>query len=258
MNEPSAAAKSKTSAWKLNLAFVALVLTAAAILVKALWTPVPPPAPREHSPVAYEAPEFRNAVNTINHEFTERWRARSLTPADTADDFTIMRRLSLGLAGTVPSLEEIRALEQVPGEQRVQWWLSYLFEDRRTSDYLAERLARATVGVENGPFLVFRRRRMTTWMADEIAANRPYDELVRSLVAAEGVWTTQPEVNFVTATMAKDPETGKNRPDVVRLAARTTRAFLGVRIDCVQCHDDMFGDHWKQEHFHQLFYTNGI
>jgi hypothetical protein len=59
-------------------------------------------------------------------------------------------------------------------------------------------------------------------------------------------------VNFITATMTKDPETGKSRPDVVRLAARTTRAFLGVRIDCVQCHDDMFGDHWKQEHFHQL------
>ncbi|MGB0580196.1 MAG: DUF1553 domain-containing protein, partial [Limisphaerales bacterium] len=137
-------------------------------------------------------------------------------------------------------------------EDRVQWWLSYLFEDRRYSYYLAERFARAYVGVENGPFLIYRRRRMSSWLSDEINANRPYDQIVRSLVAGQGVWTSQPEVNFITATVMEDPETKKNRPNEIKLAARTTRAFLGVRIDCVQCHDDMFGDHWKQEHFHQL------
>ena len=252
MNPPPGPAPESSSSWKRNLAFTTLVLAAAGTVIGSLWTPAPPPAPKQHSSDEYERAPFSQAVARIDNEFADRWKERGLRPVDSADDLTILRRLTLGLAGAVPSLEEIQAIDKVPSEERVQWWLSYLFENRRTSDYLAERLARATVGVEDGPFLVYRRRRMVDWLADEIDANRPYDQLVRNLVNSEGVWTTQPEVNFITATMTKDPETGKSRPDVVRLAARTTRAFLGVRIDCVQCHDDMFGDHWKQEHFHQL------
>jgi hypothetical protein len=70
------------------------------------------------------------------------------------------------------------------------------------------------------------------------------------LITAEGIWTTKPEVNFVTVTV--DQNNDKEGPDEQKLAARVSRAFLGVRIDCVQCHDDMFGDRWKQKDFHQL------
>ena len=43
----------------------------------------------------------------------------------------------------------------------------------------------------------------------------------------------------------------------MRLAARTARAFLGIRLDCVQCHDDNLGGDWLQPDFHQLaaFYS---
>jgi hypothetical protein len=158
--------------------------------------------------------------------------------------------LSLALTGTIPSMEEIRALEAQPEKDRIQWWLAHLLEDQRSSDYLAERLARIYVGVEKGPFLVYRRRRMVDWLSNELHRNRPYDELVRNLISAEGIWTSRPEVNFVTVTI--DQNNDEEGPDEIKLAARVTRAFLGVRIDCVQCHDDMFGDRWKQKDFHQL------
>ena len=242
----------RPSARKGRIALAILCLAATGSVVASLWSPKPLPAPTNFDPGKYQRTGFQTTISSLNAEFRQKWDERGLVPAPRADDFTIIRRLSLGLTGSVPSLEEIRALEKVPSEERIQWWLSYLFEDRRYSDYLAERFARAYVGVENGPFLVFRRRRMTTWLSDELNQNRPYDQIVRSLVASEGVWTSKPEVNFITATMTQDPETGKSRPDVTKLAARTTRAFLGVRIDCVQCHDDMFGDHWKQTHFHEF------
>jgi len=90
-----------------------------------------------------------------------------------------------------------------------------------------------------------------SWLNDQFFENRPYDELARNLIAAEGIWTTHPEANFLTVTIKQGPDK-KNLPDPVKLAARTTRAFLGIRIDCMQCHDDMFGDRWKQKDFHQL------
>ncbi|MCB1230646.1 MAG: DUF1549 domain-containing protein [Verrucomicrobiae bacterium] len=194
--------------------------------------------------------EIRKTAQAVDHAFAEAWAAAGLEPAPLADDLTIARRLSLALTGTIPSLEEIRALESQPGEERLDWWLTRLLDDPRSSDYVAERLARAFVGTENGPFLVYRRRRMVQWLSEQLASRRPYDEIVRKMIAAEGLWTTNPAANFITVTI--DQNQKKEGPDQVQLAIRTTRAFLGVRIDCVQCHDDKFGDRWKQEDFHQL------
>lgn len=183
----------------------------------------------------------------VDAAFREGWKARGIEPTAAADELTVMRRLSLGLAGTVPSLEEIRRFEAMEPGRRVDAWLEALLRDRRTADHLAERFARAFVGVEGGPFIVFRRRRFTTWLSDALMENRPYSAVVRELIAERGIWTDHPAVNFVTVT--RDEET--QRPDPDRLAARVSRAFLGVRIDCARCHDHPFQP-WKQADFRGL------
>jgi hypothetical protein len=183
--------------------------------------------------------DWADTLARLNAEFRAKWHEQGLTPAPHADSLTIARRLSLALTGTVPSLEEIRALEKVAPDDRVEWWTSYLLEDRRHSEYLSERLARAYVGSENGPFIVYRRRRFRLWLAEQLYQNTPYDEVVRKLIAENGIWTGKPATNFVTAT--SDPNMD-NQPDEVRLAGRTARAFLGMRIDCLQCHDDKLGN----------------
>jgi hypothetical protein len=151
----------------------------------------------------------------------------------------IARRLSLAMVGNSLSLEEYRALERIPEAQRIAWWTEYLLQDRRWADYMAERWTRATVGTNEGPFLIFRRRKYREWLADQFQANLPYDQIVRKLITAKGSWTDAPEVNFLTATM---DEANEGRPDAVRLAGRTSRAFLAMRIDCLQCHNDYLGN----------------
>ena len=190
-------------------------------------------------------------VAKVNAAFQQSWNSAGLLPTAEADRYTLARRLSLALTGAPPSLEEIRQLELLaPDADPVQAWLDHLFADRRYADYVAERFARAFVGVETGPFLVYRRRRLVNWLGDQLAMNRHYDELVRSLIAAEGLWTSRPETNFITVSVVQG---GKNEgPDEMKLAARTSRAFLGFSLDCVQCHDDKFGNRWKQKDFHQL------
>jgi hypothetical protein len=145
----------------------------------------------------------------------------------------------LSLVGTAPSLEEIRALESVPEKNRIAWQIDHLLGDRRFADYWAERLARAYVGNEKGAFILFRRNRFAQWLGDQLLANTPYDQIVRELLAEEGIWTGKPATNFVTATINPGSD---NTPDPVRLAGRTARAFLGMRIDCLQCHDDKLGN----------------
>ncbi len=191
--------------------------------------------------------DIQRAAQMVDADFATAWAKQQVQPVAKADDLTLVRRLSLALTGSIPSLQELRILESLKTANVPQWWLAHLLADRRTSDYLAERLARVYVGIENGPFLMYRRRRLVDCLSDALQQNRPYDQIARSLIDSNGVWTTNPEVNFVTVTR----EDNKG-PDEIKLAAKVSRAFLGVRIDCVQCHDGKLGSTWKQTDFHQL------
>ncbi len=221
--------------WSRNLLFIALCLAALTGLTASLMDFQKPVEPRSFSPQRYQEDAYRTVIDQVNAEWHAHWSELGLEPAGRADDLAIVRRLSLSLAGTVPSFEEIRRLEEVPVAERLEWHLSGLLEDQRYADYLAERLARAYVGTENGPFLAYRRRRFLIWLAERLRLNTPYDEIVRPLICDDGLWTDSPAVNFVTVTLDQNND---NQPDPIRLAGRTTRAFLGLRIDCLQCHDN--------------------
>jgi hypothetical protein len=143
-----------------------------------------------------------------------------------------------------------------------------LLQDRRWSDYFAERFSRAMVGTDEGPFLLFRRRRFNAWLSDNLQEGTGYDAIVRSVISSEGLWTDTPQVNFVTASMSEE---NQQKCNPIVLAGRTSRTFLAQRIDCLQCHDDFVDQHnfgtkeepisGEQTHFHQLaaFYgTTGI
>ena len=67
--------------------------------------------------------------------------------------------------------------------------------------------------------------------------------MATDMIAAEGLWTSKPASNFITAASVDGEGLDENV-----LAGRTVRAFLGQRFDCAQCHDHPF-DSWKQSDF---------
>jgi len=205
--------------------------------------------------LAPESPRARPAATAdvqasarkVDAAILARRSDRSAGSATAAPELARMRRLGLALTGSIPSLEEIRRFEAAPPAVRLDAWLDELLAGRRSSEYLAERLARTYVGTEAGPFLVFRRRRFVAWLAEAIGENRPYDAIVRALIADRGLWTDHPGTNFLTANYDAETE----RPDPERVAARVSRAFLGVRLDCARCHDHPFQP-WTRADFRGL------
>lgn len=207
---------------------------------------------------------LRSSVQQINVERQQRLVSLGLDHAESADWLTVCRRLSLAMVGNGLSLEEIRSLESVEESKRERVHLDNLLKDQRFHHYWAERWSRFLVGTDGGQFIVYRRRRFRIWLAEVFASNQPYDHMVRELLTAEGLWTDKPQVNFLTATF--DSNDGKADP--IRLAARTSRVFLGLRIDCLQCHNDFLGNvnlgevsdlrEGMQQDFHQLaaFFTS--
>lgn len=184
-------------------------------------------------------------VAEVNAEFHRKWREADLVPSSPAPDLQVLRRLTLALLGTIPSLEEIRQFEADARPDRLAHWTRRLLADKRFDYYFAERLSRSFVGNEEGQFVVFRRDRFKNWLAEQLRQNTPYDEMVRNMVSSTGLWTGKPATNFVTAAV-NDGDVDENK-----LAGKTVRAFLGQRIDCAQCHDAFFS-HWKQHEFEGL------
>jgi hypothetical protein len=234
--------------WKRHLLFLGLIVGTVFALGASLLPPRQPKPRTSYDAAAYRETSFEQIVAAVDAAFAREWAAQQLTPAPRASDLALARRLALGLAGTIPSLEEIRQLEYLPPEQRLPWWIDHLLQDTRHHEYFAERFARAYVGTEDGPFVFFRRNRFVVWLTQQFAQNRPYDALVRDLLTKRGIWTNEPAVNFITVTTQNDKA---NQPDPVRLAGRTARAFLALRLDCAECHNHPYKP-WKQSDFRGL------
>jgi hypothetical protein len=209
--------------WRRDLLFFGLILAGIVGVAAALYPPAVPTRAAHFDPAAFEKSDFRDVVDRVNDSFHQRWDAEGLKPAPRASDFVIARRLSLALTGTIPSLQEVRQLEAHDERERVQWWLEGILEDRRFADYAAERLTRAYVGTEEGPFIIYRRRRFASWLSDELMKNRPYDKIVHDLIASDGLWTDKPATNFITVTVE---QANNNKPNPDRL-------------------DDSFFEKWK-------------
>ena len=225
--------------WKKNAFFALLIVVGIFASGYFLLPANRVPSPATHDVSWKSSPDVKKVLDQLNSEFEARWKEKNVQPTPRADNLTIIRRLSLGLIGSVPSLEEIRKIEKQPEDEQVSWWVSRLLEDKRSSDYIAERLARAYVGVTQGPFVLFRRRRFVDWVSNQIHTGKPYHEIARKLLVDEGLWTDSAAVNFMTVTL--DEEDNRGAVDPIRMAGRTSRAFLGMRIDCLQCHDDFLG-----------------
>jgi Protein of unknown function (DUF1549)/Protein of unknown function (DUF1553) len=191
---------------------------------------------------AVPPPDIADAVQAVDRLFESAWKESGRAPATPADDLQVLRRLTLSLCGTIPSLEEIREFESSPSPDRLDQWTSRLLGDSRFADYFAERLARSFVGNEMGQFVIYRRDRFSDWLRQQLSKNAPYDETVRQMISGTGLWTDHPATNYITVAIAN------GELDENKLAGRTVRAFLGQRIDCAQCHDHPFAE-WKQAQF---------
>ena len=234
--------------WARNLLFIAVVVGGVVALRASLFRFSSDERKVTFDAGVARADEFQAVVHQVDEAFRREWDAANLQAAPRADDLAVARRLSLALTGSVPSLEEIRQFEAQPAESRLDGWTNHLLNDRRYADYFAERLARAYVGTEDGPLIAYRKRRYLTWLSDQLLKNTSYAEIVRQMIAAQGLNTDKPAVNFIAATF----DDNKKGPDAEKLAIRVTRAFLGLRIDCAQCHDHFLEPAWKQTHFQSL------
>ena len=187
---------------------------------------------------AFEPSGMSTMREQVDKLLVENWELQEIQPARQCSDSEFLRRVYLDLIGRVPRVSEAREfLESSRSNKREQ-----LIADLVRRPGYATRMANAwrefllPVGTDleaNGGIAGFE-----TWLRERIALNTHYDQLVLELLQAEGDATQSGPALFFTAWELK-PE---------KLAASTSRAFLGMQVQCAECHDHPF-DRWSQQDF---------
>ena len=149
--------------------------------------------------------------------------------------------MSLDLTGHLPTPEEVRAFLGDPRPARVKratmidkLIASPAYVDHWTvkwGDLLQS--SRKYLG-EKGTY------EFREWIRESIAANKPYDKLVRELLTAAAARTTIRRRTYFRVTRDAKPTMEK-----------TTQVFLGVRMVCAQCHDHPF-ERWTQNQYYEM------
>jgi hypothetical protein len=82
---------------------------------------------------------------------------------------------------------------------------------------------------------------LTEYLVGQFNANRPWDEIARSFITAEGDVRENGATGIIFAQQGVTAD----------ITAEVSRIFMGVQIQCAQCHDHKT-DRWKRTQFHEL------
>ena len=198
--------------------------------------------PRSAQSTPFDFP-VQNAVDEL---VLAKLRKMQLVPSELADDATFLRRVWLDTIGTLPSPEEAREFLADPRADKRARWVDRVLERPEYADYWALiwsdilLVDRQKLG-ERGAYELHR------WLREQFARNRPYDQWVAELITATGNSGTNGPANLFRAVETSE-----------ELARIVSQAFLGVRIECAQCHHHPF-EKWSQEDFYGLSgFFNGL
>jgi hypothetical protein len=176
----------------------------------------------------------------IDRHIAARWTEENVTPAPAADDAEFLRRTYLNIVGRIPTASEAQQFLDEKGNAKRRRLVDSLLASAAYPTHLADLLRSVIVPEANAdPFLLQQSERFERWLRTRLAENAGYDRIVTELLT-EG--PRGADARFYYLAKGNKPE---------NLAAGVSRVFLGVRIECAQCHNHPFAK-WHREQFWQL------
>jgi len=194
-------------------------------------------------------PAFKSEVAGVDRAFEDKWKAEEISPADPAAELQVARRLSLALTGTIPSLEEIRQFGKLAERTTIELVGRSLVARPPVCGLLCRRgWPVVTWAPKTG-------RSFSIGVAGSCSGSRmSLPRISRTTASSANSSPTRgsgPTARPRTSSASPPRRTRRTSPNPVRLAGRVTRAFLGLRLDCAQCHNHPFAA-WKQDDFQGL------
>lgn len=185
-------------------------------------------------------PEEAVARNYIDELVFAKLKKLRVAPAETASDEVFARRVYLDILGVLPTVEELQAFLDDPGEDKRARLVDALLERPEFADVWAMKYAEILRVVPTPQGDTKGMHRYNDWIRQSVASGKPVDQMVRELLTAEGGNFAEPAANFYTL---------EDSPLV--MAENVAQSFLGIQIKCAQCHNHPF-ERWTMDDYYSF------
>ena len=183
-------------------------------------------------------PETRTFID--RHVFAQL-KALGLPPSEVCDDPTFLRRVTIDLAGRLPTTKEAAEFAANADAKKHEKLVDRLLAGEDHADYFANKWSallrnrRASASDSRLPTAAFH-----AWVRKGIHDNKPYDRFVREILTATGEEVTTPPVVWY-----------RELPDAASQMEDAAQVFLGQRIGCAKCHHHPF-EKWGQDDYYGM------
>ncbi len=226
-----------------------LLIGAGALTIAPAQESTAPTAPAANAAAASTSSattDEQSLADRIDAVLAAAWETEGLTPASPVDDAGFLRRLSIDLRGEIARADEVAEFLADSRPDKRARKIDEFLHDPRFADQLSGRWTKLLLSAGGKNFA-----RMTpylrNWLAQAFQRGQPFGAIVRSMLS-DDVAAMDPGPSSLVIAYHDSIET---------LTSVTARAFLGLQIQCAQCHDHPF-DRWKRDDFNRFaaFFTD--
>ncbi len=181
-----------------------------------------------------QVPE-KNYIDTLVNAKLKKLR---IAPSELCTDEAFLRRASLDIIGMLPTAAEYQRFTSSTAANKRDLLVDELLGRKEFVELWVMKWAellqiRSSNQVSTKAMLLY-----YNWLQDKIAKNVPMDRMVQDLLAASGGTFKSPATNYY-----------QNETDTLKVAENVAQVFMGMRVQCAQCHNHPF-DRWTQDDYY--------
>lgn len=181
--------------------------------------------------------QFARASQRVDQFLDQAQQHAGLQPAGESSDAEFCRRVWLDLAGVAPPVWSLRSFLADQRTDKRDRLIASLLDSPRFATHMANRWNEFLLPADSTNDRQIDSAELHRWLRKQFLANTPYDHVVGGFLTAGGKSDRGPAIFYTSRNL-----------EPVKLASATSRLFLGVQLECAQCHPHPFA-RWMQDDF---------
>lgn len=180
---------------------------------------------------------FAQPIETVDKYLRASWKSAAIEAVPQSSDAEFCRRVWLDLAGVAPPVWNLRKFLADQSPNKREQLIDTLLDSPRFATHMANRWNEFLLPAEALSDNQGNAAALHQWLRQQFLSNTPYDHIVGGFLTAGGTGDQGPAIFYTSRNV-----------EPVKLAGATSRLFLGIQLECAQCHDHPFA-RWSQDDF---------
>ena len=178
------------------------------------------------------------AANYVDELVNAKLQKLRINPSELCTDEEFIRRVSLDICGTLPTSDELQSFLTSPDPEKRAHLVDALLERKEFVEMWVMKwsellMIRTSQQISYKAMLLY-----YNWLQQQIQSNVPIDRMIRDLLSAKGGTFSAAATNYY-----------QNETDTLKVAENVAQVFMGMRIQCAQCHNHPF-DRWTMDDYY--------